>query len=114
MDAVIWHNPKCTKSRLTLELLRDRGFEPKVVEYLTSTPSVDEISSVLKTLDMAADKFISKGEPVYKEMDLAGEKDEEKLISAMFQYPILIERPVVIIGEKAAIGRPPENVLPLL
>ena len=114
MDVVIWHNPRCTKSRLTLELLRSRGFDPKIVEYLNTTPAVAEISSVLKLLNIAAHEFIRKGEPVYQELDLANEKDEAKLISAMYDHPILIERPVVIIDGKAAIGRPPENVLPIL
>jgi len=114
MNPVIWHNPRCTKSRLTLELLGNRGFDPDIVEYLTDTPSVEEITNVLKLLGMTPREFMRKGEPVYQELNLADEVDDKKLISAMVENPILIERPVVLINGKAAVGRPPENVLPIL
>ncbi len=113
-NLVIWHNPACSKSRQTLQLLRDRGFEPIEMNYLKTPPSVEEISEVLKKLNLSARQLMRKGQDIYKELNLTDENDEAKLIDAMFHHPILIERPVVINGSKAALGRPPDTVLAIL
>ncbi len=110
----IWHNPRCTKSRLTLQLLADKGFEPTVRLYLEDVPSADEIRAVKAMLGDAADRLIRTGEDAYKEQGLGDVTDEATLIDAMIATPKLIERPVVIKDGKAAIGRPPEDVLPIL
>lgn len=114
MTTVIWHNPKCSKSRQTLQLLRDRSFDPEIVEYLKNPPSEEEITAVLKMLDIEPRKLMRTSESVYREQDLADEKSDTALIEAMWNYPILIERPVVIHDGKAMIGRPPEAVLSIL
>lgn len=114
MELTIWHNPRCSKSRQALQLLRDRGFEPAVVEYLKNPPPVEEIVRVLALLDIEPRALMRTGEAVYRDNDLAEESDDELLIEAMFHHPILIERPVVIAGQRAVIGRPPEAVLGLL
>ncbi len=114
MDVTIWHNPRCSKSRQTLELLRDRGIEPKVVDYLKNPPSRGELKHVLELLDMPAHDLMRRGESVYKELDLSKKSDEAKLVEAMIHNPILIERPVVITDDKAVIGRPPEAVLSVI
>ena len=108
---VIWHNPRCSKSRQTLELLRENGIEPEVVEYLKTPPSQAEITSVIKLLNIEPRDLMRRGESVYKELDLAGEADRRKLVAAMAEHPVLIERPVVLHNGKAALGRPPEDVL---
>ena len=113
-NLVIWHNPACSKSRQTLQLLRDRGFQPVEINYQKSPPSPEEIAAVLKKLDLKPRELMRKGQSIYKELNLKDENDDSKLIDAMFHYPILIERPVVIHGDKAAIGRPPESVLSIL
>jgi arsenate reductase len=110
----IWHNPRCSKSRQTLEILRKRGYEPKVVLYLEKPPSRERISEVLKMLDIPARKLMRTGEDEYRTQRLADVDDEDELIKAMFHTPKLIERPVVIHDGKAAIGRPPEGVLKIL
>lgn len=114
MTPEIWHNPRCTKSRLTLELLQAEGFDPHIVKYLETAPSLDQIRQALKKLGISARELIRDGEPIYKELGLSAESSEDELIAAMHQNPILIERPVVIVEDRAAIGRPPELVLPIL
>jgi len=115
MSVVIWHNPRCTKSRETLKYLEDHGHKPKVREYLEDVPSVSELKAVLKQLGFgSARELIRTREADYKALNLKGEGKEENLIKAMADYPKLIERPVVIANGKAALGRPPENVLTIL
>lgn len=115
MSVVIWHNPRCTKSRETLKYLEDHGHKPQVREYLEDVPSVSELKTVLKQLGFeSAREWIRTREPDYKSLNLKGEGKEENLIQAMADYPKLIERPVVIANGKAALGRPPENVLTIL
>lgn len=109
----IWHNPRCSKSRKTLALLQEKGIEPEIVEYLKTPPSAEELRQVLTLLDITAEELVRKGEAVFKELELK-DADEETLIAAMTANPILIERPVVIHSQRAAIGRPPENVLKIL
>ena len=110
----IWHNPRCSKSRQALELLRSRGVEPHVIEYLKTTPSVAQISEVLEKLGMSARQLMRKKEAAYRDNGLASEENEQKLIEAMFHNPILIERPVIFNDESAVIGRPPQEALKLV
>lgn len=107
---IIWHNPRCSKSRQTLALLQERGVDPVIVKYLESAPSADEITQVLGKLGLEPRQIMRTGEKVYKETGLAGISDAKTLIAAMVENPILIERPIVIDGNKAVIGRPPEAV----
>jgi arsenate reductase len=113
MDLTIWHNPRCTKSRQTLALLDERGLTPKIRLYLQDQPKEAEIRTALKALSLPAQKLLRRGEAPYKALALAS-ADEAAVIAAMAAHPILIERPVVFLGTKAAIGRPPENVLDIL
>jgi len=109
-----WHNPRCSKSRAGLALLQDRGAEVTVRKYLEDAPSVDELRSVLSRLGIPAIEMMRRGEARFKELGLSKETPEEALVQAMAENPILIERPVGITADKAAIGRPPENLLTLL
>lgn len=115
MSVTIWHNPRCSKSRQTLQLLKDRGIEPDVVEYLKLPPSSDAIQDALKKLNMAPRDLMRRKEAPYKEngLDDAGLSDDA-LVQAMHDNPVLIERPVVLANGKAAVGRPPEQVLEIL
>ena len=111
----IYHNPRCSKSRATLALLEERGADPLIVDYLKAPPSAVELQAILKKLKMKPRDLMRKGEEVYKTLGLDNEKlDDEKLIRAMIDNPILIERPIVVSGAKARIGRPPESVLEIL
>lgn len=114
-QVTIYHNPQCTKSRQTLELLREKGFEPQVVEYLKTPPTVSELKEILKKLGMLAVEIIRTQEPEYKELGLLNSRmSEDGLIQVMAKHPKLIERPIVVNGKRAAIGRPPENILAIL
>lgn len=113
-ELTIWHNTRCSKSRATLALLQERGHEPHIVSYLDETPNANEIKRVLGLLDIEPRGLMRTKESLYGELGLADEDDAEALIRAMVENPKLIERPVVISGERAAIGRPPENVLSVL
>jgi arsenate reductase (glutaredoxin) len=110
----IYHNNKCSKSRQTLQLLREKGQEVEVVEYLTNTPSADELKAVLAKLKIKPEQLLRKGETVYKEQFSSKSHTDEEWIRIMVEHPQLIERPIVVNGDKAAIGRPPENVLDIL
>jgi arsenate reductase len=114
-SVTIWHNPRCSKSRQTLQLLRDRGIEPTIVEYLKTPPSEAELTHALAELAMAPRDLMRKKEAAYEELGLADEaRTEAELVAAMSSHPVLIERPVVFREGRAALGRPPENVLILL
>ncbi len=110
----IYHNPRCTKSRQTLQLIRDAGVEPEIVEYLKSPPTTAEVDSILKKLKLEPLEAMRRKEVVYSELGLNGDTSREDAIRAMAENPILIERPIVVRGRKAIIGRPPENVNNLL
>ena len=114
MTVTIWHNPRCSKSRQALDLMRCRGVEPVIVDYLRNPPSEEELRRVIRLLGIPARDLVRKEESAYRERDLARQKDERALIEAMALEPSLIQRPVVISGDKAVIGRPPENVLELV
>lgn len=110
----IYHNPKCTKSRATLALLQEHGIEPKVMEYLKTPPTAAELKAVIGKLGISPEQLVRKGEEIYK-TDYAGKKlTDAQWIEAMVSHPILIERPIVVTGNRAVIGRPPENVIQLL
>ena len=110
----IWHNPRCSKSRQTLALIEESGTEAEIVKYLETSPSAADIKAVLKQLGITARELMRTKEELYKELGLKAVEEEEKLIEAMAEHPKLIERPVVIMGDKAVLGRPPEKVLDLL
>lgn len=115
MALKILHNPKCSKSRATLQILHDKGLEPEVIRYLETPPTAAEIRSILASLNMAPRDLMRKGEQEYREQNLANPAcSDEMLIAAMAATPKLIERPIVLNGGKAAIGRPPESVLDIL
>lgn len=110
----IYHNPKCSKSRQTLEILNDHDAEVEIVLYLTNPPSATEIKSILDKLGLYSRDIIRKVEDEYKDLNLKDENlTETELINLMSENPRLIERPIVVKEDKAVIGRPPENVLSL-
>ena len=110
----IYHNPRCTKSRETLNLIREKGVEPQIVEYLKTSPTAKELKEVLSKLKLKPQDIIRKGEDIYKEKYKGKELSDDEWIAAMVENPVLIERPIVVSGNKAVLGRPPENVLELL
>ena len=115
MTVTILHNPRCSKSRATLNLLRDRGIEPTIVDYLEKPPSAEEFREILAKLGVGPRDVLRRGEKIYKQLELADKSlSDTALITAMVGNPILIERPIVVNGDKAAIGRPTENVLDIL
>ena len=114
MTTTVWHNPRCSKSRLTVALLEEHGIEPEIRLYLDNAPTAAELSSVLSKLGLSAWELLRRGEKIFKELDLNQHSTEDAIIAAMVEHPVLIERPVVIRGDAVALGRPPENVLTLL
>ena len=111
---IIYHNPRCGKSRDTLKLLRDKGVEPDVIEYLQAPPTREELRGLLKKLGMKPEALVRKGEEVYKQKFAGKAMSDEQWLDALTKNPILIERPIVVKGTRAVLGRPPENVLELL
>lgn len=115
MSLVIYHNPRCSKSRQTLALIEEKAAEVNVVKYLENTPSVEELAELVKKLGFeSARELMRTKEDIYKELDLKNENDEQALLNAMHANPKLIERPIVVKGDKAVLGRPPENALELI
>lgn len=115
MKVQILHNPRCSKSRATLQLLRENGVEPEIILYQETPPDADLLASILGKLNMKPRELMRKGQPEYSEMDLDNRQlSDEQLIAAMLKAPILIERPIVLANGKACIGRPPESVLKIL
>ena len=110
----IYHNNKCSKSRQTLEVLREKREELQVVEYLKDTPSAEELKVVLRKLGLKPEQVLRKGEQVYKEKFAGKSYSDEEWLQIMAANPILIERPIVVKGDKATLGRPPEKVLDIL
>lgn len=111
-DVTIYHNPRCTKSRQTLELLRSKGIEPNVVEYLKTPPSPAELSAILAKLGKGPRDIVRAKEAA--EAGIARDLDGDALIAALSANPTAIERPIVVKGDKARLGRPPESVLDIL
>ena len=115
MRTIIYHNPRCSKSRQTLALLEEKGVNPRIVDYLKMPPSAAELKTILKKLGLRPRDLMRKGEPLYAELGLKDrDLDDDALIALMVANPILIERPIVVSGGKAALGRPPESVLKIL
>ncbi len=111
----IYHNPRCSKSRQTLALIKERDVNVEIIEYLKNPPSKKELSQILKLLDISAKDLLRKGEAEYKESGLNNDGlTDAKMVELMVQYPKVIERPIVVSDKAAVVGRPPENVLTLL
>ncbi|MBA3900937.1 MAG: arsenate reductase (glutaredoxin) [Bacteroidetes bacterium] len=113
-EFTIFHNPRCTKSRETLKLLREKGVEPVVVEYLKNIPTKKKLEMILMKLHIKPVDLVRKTEALYKEKYKKLTMSDEEWIQVMLENPVLIERPIVIRGNKAIIGRPPEQVLTLI
>lgn len=115
MSVTLYHSPRCSKSREALELLRKRGIEPRVIEYLKTPPSAAEIGALLKLLGKRPRDIIRTKEAVYKEAGLDDPKKSDAAVIALIaKHPILLERPIAVAGKKAVIGRPPEDVLKIV
>lgn len=114
-ELTIFHNPRCSKSRQTLQLIEQAGFSPSIVLYLETPPSAEQLQAILHKLGISARQLLRKGEEAYKDNNLADDSwSEVDLINKMVEFPKLIERPIVVKGEQAVLGRPPENVQSLL
>ncbi len=115
MPVTIYHNPRCQKSRQTLALIEKHGIEPRIVEYLKHPPTVAELRILLHQLGLPARELLRQKEAEYKQAGLDNPAlGDEAILKAMVKYPKLIERPIVVNGKKAALGRPPNNVLKIL
>ncbi len=115
MTITIYHNPRCSKSRQTLELLRSQGHDPHIIEYLKTPPSHDELEQILQMLDREPRALMRRKEKEYAQENLDDSGlSRDQLIATMIAHPVLIERPIVLANGKAAIGRPPESVLDIL
>lgn len=114
MSVTIYHNSRCSTCRNTLALLTEKGINPTIVDYLDSPPSAKIIAKLQKMLGFESPRQMMRAkETIYKELDLDNANNEQ-LIQALLEHPVLLERPIVVVGEKAAIGRPPENILAIL
>ncbi len=115
METIIYHNPRCSKSRATLQLLRDRGLNPTVIEYLIDPPGKETLLEILSLLALQPRQLMRRAESLYQELGLDNlDLGDDELIQAMLDNPVLIERPIVLAGGMARIGRPPEQVLEIL
>ncbi len=115
MTVTIYHNPRCSKSRQTLGLLQDRGVEFRVIEYLKTPPTADQLERILTLLNLEPRELMRRNEKEYRSLNLDDPSlSRDALINAMIAHPILIQRPIVLANDKAAIGRPPEAVLDVL
>jgi arsenate reductase len=110
----IYHNPRCSKSRNTLNIITEKGEDVTVIDYLKNPPTKSELKDLLKKLDIPAKDLVRKGEQAFKDNYKCKELTEDEWIDAMIKFPKLIERPIVVNGDKAVIGRPPEKVLEIL
>jgi len=110
----IYHNPRCRKSREALSILQEKGQDPEIIEYLKTPPSETELKDILNKLGKAPKDIIRTGENLYKEHYKGKELPDEEWIKILVSNPVLIERPIVIKGDKAVVGRPPENILDLI
>lgn len=114
-EYTIYHNPRCSKSRQTLALLQKHGAEPEIILYLEDTPNESELKKLIAKLGLSARALLRKGEDAYKAQGLADQDiSDDAIISAMAKFPKLIERPIVVKGKVAVLGRPPENVLEII
>lgn len=110
----LYHNPRCSKSRAALELLRERGVEPHVIEYLKSPPNAAALRALIGKLGVRPGELVRTGEDVFMELYKGRNLSDAEWIAALAEHPILIERPIAVCGDKAVIGRPPERVLAVL
>lgn len=110
----IYHNPRCTKSRETLKIIENSGTEVEIIEYLKSIPTEKELSELILFLNIPAEKLVRRSEAIFKEKFKGKTLSEKEWIKAMIEFPKLIERPIVVKGKTAVLGRPPENVIELL
>jgi arsenate reductase len=114
-DISIYHNPRCSKSRQTLALLKQKGFKANIIEYLKTPPDIETLTTIIQQLGISPRALLRKGEAMYKELNLKDESfSDQQLIQAMCDNPKLIERPIVIYNGKAKLGRPPESALEIL
>jgi len=113
MSVTIYHNPRCSKSRQTLELIREKGVEPQIVEYLETPPSAAELKDILSKLGMSAAEIVRTKEAKEEGIDVSS-LDNDALIEALAAHPRAIERPIVVKDAKAVMGRPPQNVIDLI
>lgn len=112
---ILYHNPRCSKSRQSLQLLRDHGIEPAIIEYLQTPLNAAELTSLLKKLKLSARDILRDSEAEFTQLNLADPaKSERELIDAIVAHPILLQRPIVEYGTQAVVGRPTENILNLL
>ncbi len=114
MKATIYHNPRCSKSRQTLAILEEQEVDIEIIEYLQNAPDKKTLIKILKQLGMAPSALLRTGEAVFKELNLEDNPDDDAILDAMIENPVLIERPIVLANDKACIGRPPESVLDIL
>ena len=114
-NLVMYHNPNCSKSRETLQLLRDNDREPVIVEYLENPPDENELRRIITLLGVSARDLLRTTEPVYRDAELDDDTlAEDELIEAICEYPALLQRPIVVAGDRAVIGRPPTRVLEII
>ena len=113
MSITIYHNPRCSKSRATLALLHEHGHSPEIIEYLKSPPDSSTLLRLANKLDLPLSDMVRTGEQEFKDNNLANANDDA-LVAAISEHPILLQRPIVVAGDRAAIGRPPESVLDIL
>ncbi len=113
-DVVIYHNPRCSKSRATLALLEERGIEPRVIRYLDEPLTKEQLKTVIDKLGITPWELLRRKEAVFESLNLTADSADDRILEAMVQHPVLIERPIVVTASGAAIGRPPENVESLL
>ena len=110
MNLTIYHNPRCRKSRETLQIIMEKGIQPTIVEYLKNTPSKEELQNVIDKLGLKPESLVRKGEKVFKDNFKGKSFNDQEWLEILARHPVLIERPIVIKDENALIGRPPENV----
>ncbi len=110
----IYHNPRCSKSRQTLQLIKDANAEVEIIDYLNNVPTKEEMKLILMKLNIPAKDLVRKGEAIYKEKFKNSNFNEDEWIQIMIENPKLIERPIVVKNNKAVLGRPPENIMELL
>ena len=114
-EVIIYHNPRCQTSRKTLELIRRKGIQPKIIEYLKAPPTLKELNDILKRLKVSPREIIRTKEEAYKKLKLSNPSlSDNALLQAIVKHPVLIQRPIVLSGAKAVLGRPPENVEKIL
>lgn len=113
-EITIYHNPRCSKSRSACELIAAHGIKASIISYLTTPPSTEELRALLGKLGMRAQDLVRRGEPEYQQFYSGKTLDDEAWLAALVAHPILIERPIIVRGDQAVIGRPPERVLELL